>query len=591
LSQAVDEGYAIETTVRSRRRVAFIAADFSEYLDDPARVERAEFWAELILRYGYSPDRIRFDVPVPGRKKKSKADLVLFADGEQPFAVIECKPGDISEAEFAQAVEQVADNGVWDGKRVSYIGVVAGTSRRILDFSPKYDALEREDNVVADFPYEYGLPAEFKYRKGSDRDIAPVSQNTLLTVLRRAHQTLWGGGRLSPPTAFGELCKLIFVKITDERKRRKKGDPYDFQIRSHEAPTQLALRIRALYRESQALDPTVFSDDIKVPDGSLRSIVSQLESIDLSRTDLDVKGLAFETFMDSFFKGDFGQYFTPRKIVEFILNLMEPMESDLILDPACGSGGFLLQALEYFRLENPSESQSDVGHWRNFAEKKLFGIEINDEITRVAKMNMVLHDDGHSNIVGGDALSNFGHLAALNARIRPEAFDLVITNPPFGAQILASERGYLSGYELAHSEKVSGDARLRRGQKTEVLFIERIWQFLKPGGRMAVVLPDGILTNRSLQYVRDFMVDRFRLLAIVSLPGTAFTHYGAGVKASIVFAERRQEAEEPDQGERIFMAEADSVGYDSAGRDADNQLPEILESYRRFVKDPSKFTQ
>ena len=294
--------------------------------------------------------------------------------------------------------------------------------------------------------------------------------------------------------------------------------------------------------------------------------------------------------MDSFFKGDFGQYFTPRKIVEFILEVLEPQESDLILDPACGSGGFLLQALEFMRVKNATQSATDAEHWRSFAEKKLFGIEINDEITRVAKMNMVLHDDGHSNIVGADALSNFNHLVALNARLKPEAFDLVITNPPFGAQMLSSERPYLSGYELAHSETANGLTRLRKSQKTEILFIERIWQFLKPGGRMAVVLPDGILTNRSLQYVRDFIIDRFRLLAVISLPGTAFTHYGAGVKASIIFAERRQPDGDPDRSELIFMAEAESVGYDTGGRDAENQLPEIRDAYRRFVRDPAGFT-
>lgn len=589
LARAIERGYATDTQIRSRRRVTFLAANHAEFLTDSAGENRAEFWAELVLRYGYEPDRIRFDVPVPGSKPGRVADLVVFSDENltRPFAVVECKASEVTDAEFAQAIEQAASNGIWGRARAAYVGVVAGRTRRFLDFSPEYGDLEREQNVVADFPAGYGKPAEFKYRKGTDFDIAPVSRETLISVLGKSHQTLWGGGRLSPPTAFGELCKLIFVKICDERKPRKVGEPYDFQIRTHETPTQLASRLRKLYAESQDRDPDVFSEDIKVPDGPLRSIVSQLEGVDLSETELDVKGLAFERFMDSFFKGDFGQYFTPREVVQFIVELLEPTENDLVLDPACGSGGFLLQCLDYIRKEGeafykPGTKESER-QWRRFAEKKLFGIEINDEITRVAKMNMILHDDGHSNIVGADALEKFPALEAENRKLKPQSFDLVLTNPPFGAQVLAAERSYLSAYDLGWSEAKSGDRRLRKSQKTEILFIERIWDFLKPGGRMALILPDGVLTNQSLQYVRDFIIDRFRLLAIISLPPTAFTHYGAGVKASILFAQRRDSGEAPDDAERVFMAQVADIGYDATGRESANELPDVLQAYRDFA--------
>jgi type I restriction enzyme M protein len=595
LGQAVELGYATTAEVRSRTQITYLATNRSEYLTDPASQVRAEFWAELILQYGYEPERIAFDVPVPGGSARQVADLVVFKDQRRtkPFAVIECKAKDINDAEFAQAIEQAVGNGSWTNLQAAYIGVVAGSTRRFLDFTGEYGILEREQNIIADFPAEYGKPAEFKYRRGCDPDISPVPKESLIAALRRSHQTLWGGGRLSPPAAFGELCKLLFVKIHDERSRRKKGEPYEFQIRTHETPQQLGLRIRTLYSEGQKRDPTVFSEEIKVPDGALRSIVAHLEAINLSKTDLDVKGVAFETFMDSFFKGDFGQFFTPREVVKFIVELLEPTEDDLVLDPACGSGGFLLEALDFVqRRSGPldaRDSKEKDKDWLRFAEKQIFGIEINDEITRVAKMNMILHDDGHSNIVGADALEGFGQLESLNRRLRPKHFDLVITNPPFGAQVLASERSYLSGYELAFSRGKGESKSARKGQKTEILFIERIWQFLKPGGRMAVILPDGILTNPSLQYVRDFIVERFRLMAIVSLPSTAFTHYGAGVKASVIFAQRRKSGDEPSDDETVFMAEAAQIGYDAAGRDANNELPEILEAYRQFVIQPAKF--
>ena len=165
------------------------------------------------------------------------------------------------------------------------------------------------------------------------------------------------------------------------------------------------------------------------------------------------------------------------------------------------------------------------GHWHEFAQHNLFGIEINDEIARVAKMNMILHDDGHSNIAGEDALDRPDAIRKRtgNNGFKEAAFDLILTNPPFGAQVNLTERPYLPDFDLGNQEDAKGKKKPRKNQKTEILFIERVWQFLKPGtGRAAVVLPDGILTNSSLQYVRDFLLGRFQLLAVVSLPQTAF---------------------------------------------------------------------
>jgi type I restriction enzyme M protein len=440
LDRALADGHATLDTAGPRTRINYVAIRWSEIYDDPEEKVRAEYWAELIYRYGYKPERIGVEITVPDRTPKDAADLVVFSDDERktPFAVIECKRDGISDAEFAQAVEQAAGNGTWAKLRALYVGVVAGLTRRFLDFGGTFGALEREKNVIADLPAEYGKPEEFKYRKGGAVDIEPVSKETLIQAIRKSHQTLWSGGRLSPPQAFGELCKLIFVKIADEQAKRKTGDPYQFQIKTHETSKRLADRIKELYAEHQKRDPTVFTDTIRIEDATLRAIVSHLEAINLSATDLDVKGVAFEQFMDGFFKGDFGQYFTPREIISFAVAMMEPTSDELVLDPACGSGGFLLYALDAVRRE-ATEYHSDVKsaehykHWHDFAERQLFGIEINDEICRVAKMNMIIHDDGHSNVVGEDALQPMKGLTARNGGLTAAGFDLVLTNPPFGA--------------------------------------------------------------------------------------------------------------------------------------------------------------
>jgi len=469
--------------------------------------------------------------------------------------------------------------------------------------SDKYGAMERDLNILADLPKAYGKPQEFRFHKGDKtNDIHPVTNGTLISAINKCHHTLWGGGKLSPPTAFGELCKIIFVKISDEQKPRKNGEPYEFQIKTHEPPSKLAERINKLYEKQKARDPEVFTDSIKVDAHMLRNVVSHLESINLSKTDLNVKGVAFERFMDSFFKGNFGQYFTPRPIIEFSIAMLRLNRDDFVLDTSCGSGGFLLYAMNYIREQAAeyydSASSEYYKYWHDFAEKRLFGIEINDEIARVAKMNMIVHDDGHSNVIAFDALDNMDKMGAHNRGFAKDKFDLILTNPPFGSKLNATERPYLGSFFLGtvldksgKQKKKNGTVVTRPNQNSEVLFIERIWEFLKPGtGRAAIVLPDGILTNSSMQYVRDFVLDRFQLLAVVSLPQVAFTHFGAGVKASVVFVRKRGVDEQPSDVEAIFMAAPEEIGYDATGRENDrSQLPEIVRQFEEFQKDTTPF--
>ncbi len=383
------------------------------------------------------------------------------------------------------------------------------------------------------------------------------------------------------------------MKISDEYNT-KRGKPYAFQIRTHEPSHKLAERISAIYEEQKEKDPEVFTDTIRIEDVTLRTVVSHLEAIDLSKTDLDVKGVAFEQFMDGFFKGDFGQYFTPREIIDFAIKMIKPEHDQLVLDPACGSGGFLLHALDYIRNEatqyHDRDSQEHYKHWHDFAAKCLYGIEINDEIARVAKMNMIIHDDGHTNIIGCDALERFKHIKAIHTKFKKNSFDIILTNPPFGAKVTGTERPYLGSYEFGNQTNSSGRKKERKNQKTEILFIERIWEFLKSDtGHAAVILPDGILTNSSLQYVRDFILEKFQINAVVSLPQTAFAHFGAGVKASVVFLRKRAKDETPDAEEAIFMAVPEKIGYDATGRKTENQLDTVVEKYREFERNPEPF--
>lgn len=599
LQRAQKDGYIHISTTDGRKKIEYITSGKRvENYDDPEEKVRADFFAELIYKYEYPANRILTEVAVPDRLPVDRADIVVFRDDEckRPFAVVECKKEGVTDAEFNQAIEQGVGNASWVKLRAEYVVIIAGKTRRVLDVSDRFGALEREKNILADLPRAYGKPQEFRFYKGTENDIRPVASQDLIAAIRKCHQTLWGGGRLSPPAAFGELCKLIFVKISDERRPRKKGDPYQFQIRTHEPSSRLAERINAIYDEQKQKDPEVFTESIKVDDRVLRTVVSHLEAIDLMKTDLDVKGVAFEQFMDGFFKGDFGQYFTPRPLIEFCIKMTNPGHDWDVLDPACGSGGFLLHALDHMRrqadeyFDRAAQPVEHFNYWHDFAAKHLYGIEINDEIARVAKMNMIVHDDGHTNIISHDALESMDKLQDLNRKFARDCFDLILTNPPFGSTVNLVEKPYLSSYELGNSMDAKGKTKQRKNQSSEVLFIERIWQFLKPGsGIAAVILPDGILTNSSMQYVRDFILEKFCLLAVISLPLCAFAHFGAGVKASILFLRKRRDGETPDESEPIFMASPEQIGYDATGRKTESQLDDVVRKYKEFLRDPAPF--
>ena len=339
LNRAIVDGYAFITGDEGKQWITYVSSDnHKEKYSDPEEQVRAEFWAELIYEYDYPANRIKIEVTIPDRVPTDRADIVIFSDDEckKPYAVVECKKDGVTDAEFLQAIEQGVGNATWVKLRANYVVIIAGATRRVLDFSDTETGIyERENNIIADLPKSYGKPQEFRFYKGgilteSDGkkkavpDIKPVAREDLIAAIKKCHNTLWGGGRLSPPTAFGELCKLIFVKISDEQKPRKNGEPYQFQIKTHEPSSKLAERINALYNEQKEKDPEVFTESIKVDNRVLRTVVSHLEAINLNKTDLDVKGVAFEQFMDGFFKGDFGQYFTPRPIIEFAVKMMKP---------------------------------------------------------------------------------------------------------------------------------------------------------------------------------------------------------------------------------------------------------------------------
>ena len=459
---------------------------------------------------------------------------------------------------------------------VKYVWVTSGIKSDYFEVNKSQNTRNQLPDIpqfgvesIANYKYVYGaqyLPEE----KGKQKffDLSVIDQSELTRRFKQAHEALWAGGQLNPSEAFDELDKLIFCKIWDERKPRKVGEPYDFQIitvpKTEEKDERkrrlvendnLYNRVKALYEEGRKRDAEVFRDNIRLTPEKIRTVVSYLESVNLNETDLDSKGRAFETFMGSFFRGNFGQYFTPREIVDFIVDVLPIKNDSKVLDTSCGSGGFLLyalnkvrnQATEYYpNYRNDAQQYARwFPYWHDFAQNNLFGIEISEQISRAAKMNMIIHDDGHTNVITSDGLVSDETLfiKTNNPGFKYGTFDFIITNPPFGSTIRQSEQAYLKTYQLGKKEEDWLAVRampenIRDGQSTEVLFIEQDYKFLKEGGYLAIVLPDGILTNSSMQYVRTQIEDWFRIVAVVSMPQTAFAANGAGVKSSVLFLKK-----------------------------------------------------
>ncbi len=455
LNRALADGHAEIIGEGRNERICYVVADHSERWSDPEEKVRADLWAELLYKYEYPPERVSFEVNVPRRTPNDYADLVIYKDDElkSPYFVFECKRSDISDAQFDQSIEQACGNRASLG--ANYCGAVSGLTRRMLRFDI-FPPGERDSNHLTDIPVRYGNPPKWRfYKKSPGKDLAAVSREELRAAIRKCHETLWEGGRRNTVAAFGEFSKIVFIKHRDEKDlERADGQPYAFQRSAGETAARLAQRIYKLYEYEKAQEPDVFTESISIEPPILAQCVEHLEGISLDRTELDTKGVAFEEFMGGYFKGDFGQYFTPRELVAFVVAMLSPSRTDLILDPACGSGGFLLYALDHVRREaDKVQTPGTVEHfqyWHDFAQNNLFGIEINDELARVAKMNMIIHDDGHTNITGHDALDFLKNLEDKNRSLVKGKFDLILTNPPFGANIRRSVKGdgYLEQFEL-----------------------------------------------------------------------------------------------------------------------------------------------
>lgn len=406
-----------------------------------------------------------------------------------------------------------------------------------------------------------------------------IDEYRVQLVLQSCHNLIWEKEGYDPARAFDEFSKVLFSKCLDEKLPATERVFAPRRFRSHR---EFAQAIRDLF--SSAVANPNFSDifagaQIDLDDFTISKVAEKLSSLPISpfTSSLDsaeLKGTIYETFIGNTFRGELGQFFTHRKLVQFMIRMLDIKPTDVIYDPACGSGGFLVQALKYIHDAHFAKLYAGDDLERavfEYSKIHLFGTEINDRAARTAKLNLLMHGGFHKGIVCTNALLA-DHLAPGHflSKIAPGPVDVIFANPPFAG--FERDPSVLARFTLGRNASGEPTSVTR-----EVLFIEKIVSLLRAGGKAAIVIPQGIFTNRSLRRVRDFIRAHSRILAVIELPDWAFIPSGTSVRGSLLFLER---SPSPPHSYRLFMKRVEHVGYTSTGRvDPTNELETVLDEY------------
>jgi type I restriction enzyme M protein len=384
-------------------------------------------------------------------------------------------------------------------------------------------------------------------------------ETSLLKKFSEIHNSIYANDGLSAQQALDEMLKILFIKVFAEKENNQ-----DFFVSSEEFAEikagkknkAFSTRIESLFQRTIESFADVFepSEKIKLSLASLSFAVNKLQNVDFSDT-TDAKGLAFQKFLASTEKADRGQFFTPEPVINFCVEFLQPQPHEKIIDPTCGSGGFLFSAYQYL-LDNFQTSKQEI-------IPNLFGIDINKTIVKIAKMKLLLECNTSLNIIAQNSLEDLDELALCFRQSIENQMDIVLANPPFGTLGKITNEKLLRKYELGY--KWQGEntnyfktKTLHTGQTPEILFVERCLQLLKEGGRMAIVLPNGMFENPSLEYLRIFIKQKARVLAVVNLPQETFIPFGTGVKTSILFLQKETEK---DLSQKVFFGRVTKLGY------------------------------
>lgn len=605
------------------------------HIATPEEKVRQSYIVKLVNEYGYSLEQMTQETKVTSSQRgrgSARADIVLWKSkvekdqNKNAFIVVECKAENvrIHEEDYYQGFNYAS----WAG--ASFF--VTTNEKETKYFNVDKNYLPKELNEIVALPTAEEALSEKKTKELLGRT-KTFTREEFTKTLRTCHNIIRNNDKLSPEAAFDEISKILFMKIKYEREVKgtrvftkaqfvKDNNHHEKEYRpilkkaGNDMPYMQWMfeQTKEEFKEDRIFEE---NETIKIRQNSFEQILEKLETYNLSDTQDDVKGIAFEQFLGTTFRGELGQFFTPRTIVDFMTNILDPMEDEVICDPTCGSGGFLIKAFEYvrdkiekdiketketlreelegysyndkdedeqllinkkidemqYKLNKELDTQQYDSRLYNLSRNCIFGTDANPRMARTAKMNMIMHGDGHGGVHHHDGLLNVNG-------IFEERFDVILTNPPFGSRIDKTQKisdadrfkdaslktKYFDKYgdryidALKQVEDNIGKSILSLfdvgavSGLTEVLFMERCLRLLKKGGRMGIVLPEGVLNTANLQKVREYFEGKAKIILICSIPQDVFIAAGATVKPSLVFLKRFTSDEEKEYNELTIKA-------------------------------------
>lgn len=592
-----------------------------------------QFVTRLVSNYGYSESQIACGVAI---NETLTADVAVWknAEAKRLHSIPEICIVAIGKEEHIRINDDEYISG-FDAAVVSRMSFfVAMNLKECRIFYVNNSVRPFKKVEICDFPHANDIVDDAALKKFIAR-IKDNSKERILAKLSKCHNIIRNIDKLSPEAAFDEMSKILFIKMTFEREsseelvfttkrfeddeKRHKGEYYQY----------LFSEIRKRYADDRLFDD---NDKFRIRRETFIKIITELQDVNLGMTDDDVKGVVFENFLGKTFRGELGQFFTPRTIVDYMVRVLDIQEGETVCDPCCGSGGFLIKAFEYVQnkideslsntLKQSSGEADAVGKLKMEADKSrigsryyklchnyFWGTDANPRMARTAKMNMVMHGDGHVGVYHHDGLFNVGG-------VYDGRFDVVLINPPFGARLdddvritkadIPSENEVSANTVLfgdSYVEKVLNpikDAANHVGKdkekglpiaslytlnvsNTEALFVERTLKLLKPGGRAGIVLPEGVLTNKSMEAVRKIILGNAQIINITSIPSNVFIASGANVKPCILFLRKFKEGK-TTKAEKLSATKVFDAGILSTGMPSDNnELPIASEEIKEFI--------
>ncbi len=573
--------------------------------DTPEEYVRQNIEKALVRQYGYAPEDCGPEFRIHFGSSRPRVDIAVWHPGddhkqETAFLLVECKkPGQNPKAK-KDGIEQLK----------SYMAACLNGRYGLWTNGDDRFCFAKRTTENGGYVFEeiVEIPAagqtEEEAQRPKRKDLKAATADNLLFAFRRCHNYIAGTEGMQKPEAFWELLKIIFCKIEDERSAELSFFVTPNELSSGTAAQPPKARIqRILSSKVVPKYPTIFATPetktIELKPNVVAYVVSQLQSFSLLASNVDVKGKAYEEVVGSNLRGDRGEFFTPRNACRMAVEMLRPQPGERLVDPACGTGGFLITAMN-FALDLIDQEErlqwADPAHGTEYEREELYrkraeyltrcvvGLDLNPHLVRAAKMNMVMNNDGSGGLHQANSLAN-PHTWDADARAYASlgSFDVLFTNPPFGANIVIDDVDVLSQFALAATweqqpngrwkMRVDGSGRpiLQRSQPPEILFIERCVQFLKSGtGRMAMVIPNGILNNPRLGYLRQWLLGETQILAVVDMARELFQPKN-DTQTSMVLMRRLspEESEKAKEGTLdypSFMAWTQRIGHDKRGK-------------------------